>query len=81
MFLVIANHIDSLPLAKGSRLEAFNILKSFGENVTKRMKISPDEKEFPIDVDNYAKGMRATSDYSSRLYRNNALENILKNVW
>lgn len=81
LFLVIANHIDNLPLAKGSRLEAFNILKSFGENVTKRLKISPEEKEFPSDVDNYAKGMRATSDYSSRLYRNNALESILKNIW
>ena len=81
LFLVLGNHIDALPLSKDSRNTANNLLINFGENISRRMKVSTEEKEFPEDVENYAKGMRATSDYSSRVYRNTALENVLVDIW
>lgn len=81
LFLVLGRHIDDLPLSKDSRKKANELLISFGENITNRMKISTDEKEFPENVEIYAKGMRATSDYSSRVYRANALENVLSDIW
>lgn len=81
LFLVFGNHIDDLPLDKEGRTCAMDLLIEFGENITKRMKISPDEKDFSKEVEKYAKGMRATSDYSSRVYRNEALEEVLQSVF
>lgn len=81
LFLVFGNHINDLPLDKDGRVSAMEVLLEFGNNITKRMKISPDEKEFSEEVEKYAKGMRATSDYSSRVFRNDALEGVLKNIW
>lgn len=81
LFLVFGNHIDDLPLDKDGRTSAMELLLEFGENITKRMKISPDEKDFPEEVEKYAKGMRATSDYSSRVYRNEALEGVLQSIF
>ena len=81
LFLVFGNHIDDLPLDKEGRTCAMDLLIEFGENITKRMKISSDEKDFSEEVEKYAKGMRATSDYSSRVYRNEALEDILQSVF
>lgn len=81
LFLVFGNHIDDLPLDKEGRTCAMDLLIEFGENITKRMKISPDEKDFSEEVEKYAKGMRATSDYSSRVYRNEALEEVLQSVF
>ena len=79
--LGFGNHIDDLPLDKEGRTCAMDLLIEFGENITKRMKISPDEKDFSEEVEKYAKGMRATSDYSSRVYRNEALEEVLQSVF
>lgn len=81
LFLVFGNHIDDLPLDKEGRTCAMDLLIEFGENITKRMKISSDEKDFSEEVEKYAKGMRATSDYSSRVYRNEALEDVLQSVF
>lgn len=81
LFLVFGNHIDDLPLDKEGRTCAMDLLIEFGENITKRMKISSDEKDFSEEVEKYAKGMRATSDYSSRVYRNEALEEVLQSVF
>lgn len=81
LFLVFGNHIDDLPLDKEGRTCAMDLLIEFGENITKRMKISSVEKDFSEEVEKYAKGMRATSDYSSRVYRNEALEEVLQSVF
>ena len=70
-----------MPLAKDSRSKANELLIKFGEDISRKMKVSTEEKEFPEDVEDYAKGMRATSDYSSRVYRKNAIENILAFLW
>lgn len=82
LFLVFANHIKSLPLSKDSRVKARDVLTSLGESIKKKMTTTKeDDIEFSENVENYAKGMRATTDLSSRKYRNLALEDELKNVW
>ena len=37
--------------------------------------------EFSENVENYAKGLRATTDLSSRKYRHMALEKELESIW
>lgn len=83
LFLVFANHKAELPLSKDKREEAKNILLDFGMKVSKRQQLTTNEEDFTADsaVDEYAKGMRATTDLSSRKYRQNAIERVLTNIW
>lgn len=82
LFLVFANHIKSLPLSKDSRVKARDILIDFGNSIKRKMTTTKeDDVQFTENVENYAKGMRATTDLSSRKYRNLALENELEYVW
>lgn len=82
LFLVFANHRSCLPLSKDNRAKACNILMDFGEAIKKKMTTTKeDDIEFTENVENYAKGMRATTDLSSRKYRNLALEEELKDIW
>ena len=82
LFLVLANHRSCLPLSKDNRIKACNTLIEFGEAIKKKMTTTKeDDVEFSVNVENYAKGMRATTDLSSRRYRNIALEDELKDIW
>ncbi len=82
LFLVLNNHIDSLPLSKENRIKAGSILVDFGDKLKRFLSVSKTENEiFPVDVETYSKGMRASTDLSSRKFRNMALENVLKDVW
>ena len=40
-----------------------------------------DDIKFTENVENYAKGMRATTDLSSRKFRSIALEKEMENIW
>ena len=82
LFLVFANHRSSLPLSKDNRAVAYTKLMEFGEAIKKKMTTTKeDDITFSENVENYAKGMRATTDLSSRKYRNIALENELVDIW
>ena len=82
LFLVFANHRSSLPLSKDNRVMAYTKLMEFGEAIKKKMTTTKeDDITFSENVENYAKGMRATTDLSSRKYRNTAMEDELKEIW
>lgn len=82
LFLVFANHFDILPLSKDSRVKARDVLTAFGESIKRRMTITKDDNsDFSENVENYAKGLRATTDLSSRKYRHMALEKELESIW
>ena len=82
LFLVFANHIKNLPLSKDNRLEARGILIDFGNSIKSKMTTTKeDDIKFSENVENYAKGMRATTDLSSRKFRNDALEKELGHIW
>lgn len=82
LFLVFANHIKSLPLAKDDRVKAREVLINFGDSIRRKLTTTKeDDVKFSENVENYAKGMRATTDLSSRKYRNLALEDELRFLW
>ena len=82
LFLVFNNHIDSLPLSKDNRSKVNSILVDFGNELKRYLSVTKeDDEKFSIDVETYGKGMRASTDLSSRKFRNLALENILKDIW
>ncbi len=82
LFLVFNNHIESLPLTKENRNKANSILVDFGNELKRFLSVTKGENEkFSSDIETYGKGMRASTDLSSRKYRNLALENILKEIW
>ena len=83
LFYVFSSHIDSLPLAKDKRIIANNNLMRFGEHINEivRLKDEKDLSSFTEDELLYAKSARASTDYSSRKVRNDALENLLKDCW
>ena len=83
LFLVLANHRESLPLSKDKRVLMKEKLIQFNDQIKQRLTTSNDEpaKPFPKNVEDYVKGMRATTDLSSRKNRNMALENELESIW
>ena len=82
LFLVLANHKNSLPLSKDNRIKVRDALISFGDSIKRKMTTTKeDDIQFSENVEIYAKGMRATTDLSSRKYRNQALENELELLW
>ena len=79
LFLVFANHINDLPLAKSGRAKAAKKLRDFGEAVDRFIST---EKGGGALVHNYAKAVeRAASDLSNRTARGQALEGILAGCW
>lgn len=82
LFLVLYNHIESLPLSKENRIKAGALLIDFGNKLKKYLSVSKEENDkFSSEVETYGKGVRASTDASSRKSRNTALENILKDIW
>ena len=82
LFLVFANHNENLPLSKDNRAKARDILVGFGDSIKRKMTTTKEEDiEFTENVENYAKGMRATTDLSSRKYRSTALEKEMEFIW
>lgn len=83
LFLVLANHRNSLPLSRDKRVMMKERLIQFNDQIKKRLTTSNDDPtvSFPKNVEDYVKGMRATTDLSSRKNRNIALENELESIW
>lgn len=83
LFLVFAEHYDSLPLSKDNRNKAALLLTEFGSNIDEIVRLA-DEKDRSKYTDDellYAKGIRASTDYSSRKVRNDALNHLLMECW
>ena len=83
LFLVFSEHFRDLPLSKDSRTKAAKYLEQFGHHIDEIVRLS-DEKDRSAYTDDellYAKGIRASTDYSSRKVRHDALNNLLKKCW
>lgn len=83
LFLVFAEHYDSLPLSKDNRNKASLLLAEFGSSIDEIVRLA-DEKDRSKYTDDellYAKGIRASTDYSSRKVRNDALNHLLMECW
>lgn len=83
LFLVFSDHSSILPLSKDSRKKAAEYLERFGHHIDEIVRLS-DEKDRSAYSDDellYAKGIRASTDYSSRKVRHDALNNLLKECW
>lgn len=82
LFMLFANNKEQLPLSKDQRMQANAILCKFGTDVTMHQKTTkPEGLTFSPDVENYAKGLRASTDLSSRRNRNTALVNLTKSIF
>lgn len=82
LFTVFASHKNELPLAKDKRQEASRKLIDFGMNLKSKLASKTEEDiKYTSNINEYASGMRATTDLSSRKARFNALNNELKDVW
>lgn len=82
LFLVMARHYEKFPLSKEGREKARNILIEFGNQINKRTSTATQEKiNYPDSVEEYVKGMRATTDLSSRKYRDTAIDKLLASLW
>lgn len=82
LFLVFANHLKNLPLSKDNRTKARDILNAFGDSIKHKLATTKeDDVKFTENVETYVKGMRATTDLSSRRHRNLALEQELTSIW
>ena len=83
IFLVFANHKECLPLSKDCRNAVRETLLDFADKIGKIQGLNADEmleyKEDPALE--YVRGLRATTDMSSRKYRQNAVEKLLKDFW
>lgn len=83
LFLVFADYHQELPLSKEGRLLAHDQLELFGKHIDEIVRLS-DEKDRSAYTDDellYAKGSRASTDYSSRKVRHEALTNLLNECW
>lgn len=83
LFLVFAEHNQDLPLSKDDRIVAHDNLELFGRHIDEIVRLS-DEKDRSAYTDDellYAKGSRASTDYSSRKVRHEALANLLDTCW
>lgn len=83
LFLVFSVHSTIFPLSKESRKKAAEYLERFGRHIDEIVRLS-DEKDRSAYTDDellYAKGIRASTDYSSRKLRHDALNNLLKECW
>lgn len=81
LFLVFAEHQDFLPLSCNKRLEAGEILNSFGSDVTTLLKNIGEGTPVDSNEKLYAASVRASSDLGCRRNRARALNNILTNIW
>lgn len=83
LFLVFAEHCDALPLSKENRAIAKSKLELFGAHIDKIVRLSDekDRSEYTDDELLYAKGSRASTDYSSRKVRHEALSHVLQHCW
>jgi hypothetical protein len=81
LFLVFANHLDSLPLSEDKLILASNLVHDFGEMVTKYM-ISDEQTADMADlIVTYGNGVRNSADLGSRLRRFEALSAYLEPVF
>jgi hypothetical protein len=81
LFLTMFEHRAQLPLAKDIRDKGNKILVGFGEKIDQFVKAEQkDQTRFPINVRDYASGIRASTDLGSRKRRQSALEKEMHSV-
>ena len=84
LFTVFAEHKDSLPLSSDKRIECKAVLEKFGSEIDYFVKTNKDELieiELSDNVSTYGKGIRATTDLSSRKARFVGLDTELNSIF
>jgi hypothetical protein len=84
LFTVFAENINTLPLSSDKRSECENALQKFGQEIdyfVKTNKEDIEEIELSDNVSNYGKGIRATTDLSSRKARFEGLQTELSTIF
>ncbi|WP_396637869.1 DUF262 domain-containing protein [Maribacter sp. R77961] len=84
LFTVFAEHKDSLPLSSDKRSECKEVLQKFGSEIDYFVKTNKDELievELSDNVSTYGKGIRATTDLSSRKARFEGLSKELNSIF
>lgn len=84
LFTVFAEHKDSLPLSSDKRTECKAKLEKFGNEMDYFVKTNKEElieMELSDNVSIYGKGIRATTDLSSRKARFEGLNNELNSIF
>jgi uncharacterized protein with ParB-like and HNH nuclease domain len=84
LFTVFATHKDSLPLSGDKRIECEATLQKFGSAIDYFVTTNKDELkkiELSENVIIYGKGIRATTDLSSRKARFEGLDNELNSIF
>jgi hypothetical protein len=82
LFLTFYEHKDKLPLSKDKRDSASTLLYRFGDEIDQFVKVEQKaQSQFSPLIKEYASGIRASTDLSSRKRRQSALEYQLRVVW
>ena len=81
LFVLLAKYSELYPLSNQRRQTLSQILKSFGENIDKFVKVAKEEgdvSEMSENVVTYSLNLRASSDLGARRKRQEALDSELK---
>lgn len=84
LFIVFANHKESLPLSEDKRnlaKETLNLLASQVDSYVTAEKMEENNQEFSVPVVQYANNLRASSDLGARKRREDSLETILSDIF
>lgn len=82
LFLVFSENVESLPLSRGGRSAAYELLSEFESGINEYVTSSDGKKDsLPEHVIKYGQGMRATTDLGSRKKRHDALSSVLSEIW
>lgn len=82
LFIVCYKNLDSFPLSSDNRSLFKEHLDKFGTELDKYSKSDKDdEAEFNDTIRKYGAGIRATTDLGSRKKRDEALTEMLKDIW
>lgn len=84
LFVVFANHKDSLPLSETKRTQAnekLNTLANQIDNFVATEKMEEDLGKFSVPIIQYANSIRASSDLGARKRREDSLETLLVEIF
>ncbi|PYB98150.1 hypothetical protein DMX09_25530 [Pseudomonas protegens] len=77
LFLYLASHVNSLPLPNETRLLVREALDEFSSAINSYLSSETGESDFPQQVNDYGKSIRASSDLGNRRRRHIALSKLL----
>jgi hypothetical protein len=82
LFTFFATKTTSIPLDSERRSELREILDRFASEVTRFLSATEDQQgSFSVDVRDYARSIRASSDMGNRKRRHTALENVTHQIF